>query len=107
MYELCTRTESVYLGGDVVNRSGMLGRRNHALNDQEARRIVDEVDELGEGGVGSLASGVNGPHGECVAAFDGFRRPGGGLVGDAGVLGDLLQLALDGGGDDAPVGEEF
>src|ERR1019366_338919 len=84
---------------------GLLRRGDHALNDEEARRRVDQVDEFGEGGVGSLAAGVNGHHGQGVGAFDGFQSPGSGLVGDASVFGDLHEFALDGGGDDAAVRE--
>src|ERR1022692_1679870 len=97
--------KGIHLDGDVEDLPGLLRRGDHALNDEEARRLVDQVDELGEGGVGSLASGVDGHHGEGVGAFDEFRGPGGGLVGDAGVLGNLHQFALDGGGHDAPVRE--
>src|ERR1017187_4766059 len=97
--------KGIHLDGDVEDLPGLLRRGDHALNDEEARRLVDQVDELGEGGVGSLASGVDGHHGQGVGAFDGFQSPGGGLVGDDGVLGDLHEFALDGGGDDAAVRE--
>src|SRR5580658_225350 len=91
--------ERVQLNTDAeqISGVGLLRRGHQALDDQEARRLVEQVYELGEVGVAALIGRTDIHLGERIASLYlvQFVRDGARL--DAGLLGHTLELGEDGG----------